>query len=455
MKKKKQWIVSDYNQEAIDSFIKNRIANGDDGVSTNYSYDVNIRRVLATINKDYDNITKSDLDDVFANIKEPGTRELAKTRFKPFLKYHNLGKLADHIHVNTKYFKKPLKTSNDILTKEEIHKIINSTLSTRDKAIFELFVTTGICREEFVELIYQNIEIHPEYIRIHIAEGKTPFRPRTIDIIVDPNNVVAFFPKNFVSYYHNFPFVDDNQHTLFYSMSSKNMGDKLNKNSLTLFFRKVMKQSKITKNITPHILRHTGATYDGYHMTEAELRAKYGWGINSTQPKRYCHMDEEKFTEHRLLKLGLTPDKIKEESECPYCETINNINQTHCINCKRVIRRKLIIEENKKSDEKIDKLTKYFEEQINDLKLELDLLSTHFGFIEKDGFTFFYQRIESEIEDGSFYYNWTSGKGPNELNELDDYDAFDILENKFHELLPLIEEKHKKNHIIYNSRVSK
>ena len=65
------------------------------------SHEINIRKVLSIINKDLGKFGKSDIDNCFSSFKGAGTRELAKIKFKSFLRFHNLNELADHIKINS------------------------------------------------------------------------------------------------------------------------------------------------------------------------------------------------------------------------------------------------------------------------------------------------------------------------------------------------------------------
>jgi len=360
---KRKYEISKYNEKAIEEYIKNMMARGFDNPTTLESNEINIRKVLSIINKDYDKITESDLDKAFSSIKDTGSRELAKTKVKAFLKFHKLEELAKHIQINSRYFKKVIKTDNDVLTSEEIQKIRSSPLILRDKAIFELMVTTGMRRGELVSLKVQNIEITKDEIIARITDSKT--RNRNISIIPYEGNPIAFFPSNFVAYYENHAFKEQGNKPLFYSVSKNTKHEHLNPLSLSLLFDKVQRVSEIAKKITPHILRHTAATYDGYHLTEGELCLKYGWRPGSDMSKRYCHLNEINFNEQLKRKAGLTPERVEVESKCPFCDSINNINAIRCSSCQRIINKDemaKIIGQRVKSEEAFNDLHHKYEE---------------------------------------------------------------------------------------------
>ena len=385
MNNNKRYKISLKNQKAIDEYIKSMISKGNDNPKTVESHELNIRKVLSMMDKDYEKIKRLDLDNIFSRIQDTGSRELAKIKFRCFLRYHNLNELSDYIHISSKYFKKSKKTDNDVLTPEEIQAIIDSPLSIRDKAIIELFLTTGMRRGEFVTLKYQNVEITKDEIIIKITKSKT--RNRRISIIPYPNNPIAFYPSNFVSYYENHPFKKQPDKPLFFSISTNSMYKELNPSSLTLLFRKIQKRAEITKKITPHILRHTSATYDGYHLTEAQLELKYGWKPGSDMPKRYCHLNEISFNEHLKQKAGLTPEIIEKESTCPYCNHTNNINSITCENCKRTINKDEMakqLEEREKRDKEISDQIYNIQNENEDLKIKYNDIEAKFNNIEEE-----------------------------------------------------------------------
>jgi len=368
-------IVSDTNKKAIERYIEQQIANGNDNKETLDSHRSNIKRILVLINKDYNKVTKADMTEAFSKITSSKSRELAKIKFKSFLKFHNRNTLAKHIIVKSSVFKKPTKTEDDIITEEEINKLRNAPISIRNKAMIELFLTTGIRRGELVNLKLQNVSSEKDEIIVKITNSKT--KPRNISIIPYPDNPTAFYPNNLISYIENHQFKEDTSKPLFFSMSTRAYGEKMNRSSLTLLFRTIQKKAKLTKKLTPHIFRHTAASNDGYHYTTGELELKYGWNPGSDMAKIYCHLSEIRMNEHLKRKAGLTPELVEKESKCPYCGAVNNINAIHCHNCKHIINRDELIKRAKlqeKRDQQIAKDMKDIKEDNERLNKRIDTI---------------------------------------------------------------------------------
>jgi ribosomal protein L40E len=99
------------------------------------------------------------------------------------------------------------------------------------------------------------------------------------------------------------------------------------------------------KNVTPHILRHTGASYDGEYLNEAMLCKKYGWSIGSKMASRYCHFSEQQLEQQLMKQAGIIKEDIIQGKVCPRCGSINNINAEHCTKCQQLLDTKKLIEE--------------------------------------------------------------------------------------------------------------
>ena len=364
--KEKKYPITKKNEKSITEFLDSLKAKGTPDLDTIINYETSIRKILFLLNKDISKITEGDLDKVFSGITNAGTKELNKTKFKKFLKFKKLEKLADHIKISSSYFKKPIKTADDVLSEDEINKVRNSQNSNRDLAIFELFLTTGIRREELASLKTQSIQILKDEIKVKVPPKKT--KERTISIIPYPNNPIAFYPKHFVAYYNNHPFKNENNKPLFYSGDFRRPGMEFEVHAINQIIHKIGKKAGVTKKITPHILRHTSATYDGYHLPEQSLMLKYGWKTPD-MARTYCHMKEEQLNGFLKQKAGLTPQIVEQESKCPFCGHINNINAITCINCKRTINKEEMARQQQQQEEREKGMKKLIDDLENNIKI--------------------------------------------------------------------------------------
>ncbi len=75
------------------------------------------------------------------------------------------------------------------------------------------------------------------------------------------------------------------------------------------------RKSKIilNKRVTPHILRHSSATYYANHLSHFQLCYRYGWSMASNMPNRY--LDREGIFEQETTKKIQSNDILNLEKQ--------------------------------------------------------------------------------------------------------------------------------------------
>jgi len=385
MPRKKNINLTPKNEKALEEFLTYIKSTRTKNKGTLKSYYYSIQRVLYLANKDYNKIKSKDLHGIFSKI-DGASCELIKTKFKIFLQWKKLNKLADSIKINYVEFKKPTKSHEDVLTSEEIQKLINTPIDLRDKALIELYIASGGRRQEISNLKIGDIEIGDVTIWLHINHSKTGHRK--IPLVADPNIKSAIYPKNFITFYQSHHYKNKPTKPLFYSLSKSNKGSALNTGSINGIIDRIYKNSDIDKKITPHILRHTSATYDGLALSEQDMCLKYGWKHGSDMVKRYCHANVDHLNDFLLKQAGYTSEKIKDETICPRCKTVNNINSERCFQCNFILDRKLLMKELEQNE----KLKEAYENEIKGLQGQIEILETKADKLEE------YENRLNEIE---------------------------------------------------------
>jgi len=71
----------------------------------------------------------------------------------------------------------------------------------------------------------------------------------------------------------------------------------------------------LRKKVTPHILRHSSATYYCHKLNQYQLCYRYGWSMASSQPQRY--IDREGINEEGTAELVKSDEvaKLKKANE--------------------------------------------------------------------------------------------------------------------------------------------
>ncbi len=153
----------------------------------------------------------------------------------------------------------------------------------RDVAVLELLFGTGVRVSELCSLKYSDIGIGFSSIRVNGKGNKE----RSIQII-NPD-----IKKALKNYYYLFS--PEIENTEFFFVNR--LGNRLSEQSVRLMIRKYRNECHITRNITPHVFRHTFATL----LLEKDVDIKYiqnllgHSSIMTTQI--YTHVSSEKQTE--------------------------------------------------------------------------------------------------------------------------------------------------------------
>lgn len=211
----------------------------------------------------------SDLEDnVFKN-RGQNYRERTKLDFKKslikFYKWLGRAKLLEFMDTT------PVETDVPVLRRDEVEKLVNSTPDAWFKAAIMVLFDGGPRIEEMLNLRIKDLTIR-EYrddARCHwinIRHSKT--FGRTIPLPLCGQYLGELRRTH--------PLRDDPEAPLF--------------NISYPAFRKrlrVLSMKVLAKKLTPHMMRHSSATYWAPKMNRYQLCAKYGWAFGSDMPDRY------------------------------------------------------------------------------------------------------------------------------------------------------------------------
>lgn len=185
-----------------------------------------------------------------------------------------------NIQEATKIFSTAYQEFDEMQDKKESYSFREKN---RNIAVLELLFGTGIRVSELCTLKYKNIGIGFSSIKVNGKGNKE----RNIQIV---NKDIKVALQNYYSLFlseienHEFFFVN-------------RLGNRLSEQSVRLMIRKYRKKSQITKNITPHVFRHTFATL----LLEQDVDITYIQSLlghsSITTTQIYTHVSSEKQTE--------------------------------------------------------------------------------------------------------------------------------------------------------------
>ena len=167
--------------------------------------------------------------------KNPSTVSLSSSAIQFFFK---------EILKQNIYFVKPKKnkTLPNILTIEELKKLIKSVINPKHKLIIKLLYGTGLRVSEIINLKKQDINFDENLIKIDLGKGS---KDRFVKL-----------PESVIEELNNFSKMGNSKY-LFESQR----GGKLTAKTIQLILSNSAKKAGIKKRVYPHLLRHSFATH--------------------------------------------------------------------------------------------------------------------------------------------------------------------------------------------------
>jgi integrase/ribosomal protein L40E len=329
-------------------------------------------RLAKILSIDFDKATKSDVAHLVRTIQEnerhsPWTKYTYKVMLKRFFKW--LKDTWDTYPEEVKWIKprikptdKRLPANGDLLTEEEIKKLIEAAEHPRDKAFVSVLYESGARIGEIGSMQIANVKFDEYGAMLHV-EGKTGARP--IRVLSSTQYLTTWI--------QNHPLKNDRNAPLWVNVGTTRHNSAMKYTTIKALLKRLFEKAGIKKRFNPHMFRHSRATFLADHLTEFQMNQYFGWVQGSKMPATYVHMSGKK-TDAAILQLNgvNVPKKTKESSLkpiiCPRCSTINAHDAKFCNKCAGILdvktayelEEKKAREQNmrKKSDDVMDLLMK-------------------------------------------------------------------------------------------------
>ncbi len=217
------------------------------------------------------------------------------------------------------------KLPEELLTEEEMSKIIQKCSCLRDKTFVAVLAESGCRIGEVATLKIKNVSFERYGARLHV-QGKTGMRKI---LVINSSPYLQ-------EWINNHPFSENRESYLWV----KNNGELLSDSRFSAILKKAGKMAGIKKRIYPHLFRHSRATIFASFSTisEACMKQYFGWGQSSKMCAVYIHMNDKAVNEAILRANGIEIPKVKQESKmkpvkCVKCKTINEFTNKFCKLC--------------------------------------------------------------------------------------------------------------------------
>lgn len=301
---------------------------------TRRHYLTNLKHIAKSIGKPFKNITQKDLEDYVVSLKEYADK--TQRDKKIFLKsvffrwlYNKTRddklELIDWIKISRKDTN--MKLPEEILTQDEVKKMVQVAKTLRDKAIIFALYESGCRKGEFLglKIKHLNLDDYGAVIRVH---GKTG--SRTIRLIDSVHEIITWLNSH--------PDRENPEAPLWITEGAW-LGRPLGEDGLKRVLKITAERAKVKKRMYPHLFRHSRATHLAKDLTEQEMKLFFGWTPGSNMTSVYVHLSG-KDVENKLLAMhGLLEEQKKEKDKlkkkvCVECHSENSAANRWCGVCR-------------------------------------------------------------------------------------------------------------------------
>lgn len=288
-------------------------------------------KIAIEINKDFDKMTKDDVKRFVASLShlKDSTVNTYTMNLKQVFRY-----LADSDDFpETVKFLKPgggsknRKLPEDLLTIEEIKKMIESADNPRDRCLISVLYESGCRIGEIVGLNIKNV-VFDRYGSVIMVRGKTGMR--RVRLINSSPYLTVWINEH----------PGDRNSPLFVAFTPNKYGGRLLAESANIIIQKIAKRASIEKHVHCHLMRHSRLTECAKFMTEQELKVFAGWTGDSEMAGIYVHLSGHDIDKKILENAGILDeedkdpgDKILKPQKCPRCTETNPATAKFCYKC--------------------------------------------------------------------------------------------------------------------------
>lgn len=249
------------------------------------------------------------------------TKQRHRLLIKVFLKFLKKDDLVDMIKVD--------HTTNDrlpedLLTPEEVDKLIEAADNPRDQAFIAALYESGARIGEMLACNINSLVFDENGCIITIPEGKTG--ARRIRVVNSASYLKMWRDSH--------PLKNQPDAPLW--LSARKPYRTITVGTANYMLREVAATAGITKKVNPHAFRHAAATKLAQHLTEQQMKIYLGWAKGSDMPAIYVHLSGKDVDDAILKMNGQEPEDVPEvmvPGKCPRCKEMNHHSAPTCWKC--------------------------------------------------------------------------------------------------------------------------
>lgn len=331
--------LNEYNKSIIFRFQEHLVLIGV-GRPRILKYLDKLRRIGLWLGKDFDKISRQDVERVFVELHQRTDLKMSTKidyniilkRFYKWLLGNNeeFPEQVKWLKTTLKYKDKTVPNQADLISEEEIQKLLAVSDHPRNKALISLLFETGCRIGELANLTIGNV-MFDQYGCILNVNGKTG--PRRIRVVNSATYLTRWLDMH--------PLKNNRDAPIWIILNDQKRREQMKYEAIRKLIRESFTKAGINKRCNPHIFRHSRATFMANHMTEAQMKVYFGWVQASDMASTYVHLSGRD-TDNAILELnGLSKKEsiktILQPKICPKCGQVNSSTSNYCNRCSGIL----------------------------------------------------------------------------------------------------------------------
>jgi integrase len=270
------------------------------------------------------------------------TKQDYKILIRKFFRWLGKEDMVNWIKIS--YRSNSRKLPEDLLSEEEIEKMINACEHPRDKALIACLYESGTRIGELGNLKIKHAKFD-RYGAVLMVDGKTGMRRVRI----------IFSSPYLATWLENHPFRQNSEAFIWVGIGTVGRNIPLRYGAIRMHLKRIAQKAGIKKRIHPHLFRHSRSTHLAKHLTEAQMKQYLGWVQGSDMAAIYVHLSGRD-VDNALLKMhGIVTEDMKDvqmsPKQCTRCSTMNAPTTKFCSKCGLALDIKAALEIEEKSSE--------------------------------------------------------------------------------------------------------
>jgi len=375
----RNWNICDENKGLISAYVR-RLSLNNYSRSRIYKNLLYLPRMAEQLRVPFPDATREDIEDLVIWINNLKLSDNTKSDYKVILKtfYKWIGdgeypKCIKWLKTETRTNKKVLP--EDLLTEEDVKKLIAASTEVRDRALIAMLWETGARIGELIDLSIKSFEDH-KYGKKIVVDGKTG--PRRLILI----SSVPYLQEWLIVH----PRRNERDAPVWVNIGNVRKGEKMTYAAVNKMLRETAKKAGVDKPVNPHHFRHSRATYMASKFTEYQLCQWFGWVQGSRTPRVYVHLSGKDLDMDYARLYGIEDEEEERISTmapktCPRCGSSVEHDAHFCYKCGMALDMETAMEIEDMEDETV---RAFVEMEDPEVKKAFEMVAKMYALIQKD-----------------------------------------------------------------------